>query len=218
MASLEHNMSKLKVREKAEKLGVDRAVASHGGGGGRHRSSKKSFQAVLYPKTASSNTTIEQRVRSLQKSVQNTAGIGRIMENIADIVGSSFSAPMPMPMTSDGSPDWDGPNENSFVMMPINNKKSSLHGRFVILQKLPNGMYKIAEKPSGKKKTKDDDDDDDGENRDNDDGKIKKGMIPGSRQPRRDKGTSHHWSPKGASSRGARSAGRSPKGSKSGAL
>jgi hypothetical protein len=217
MASLEHNMSKLKVREKAEKLGVDRAVASHSGGG--RRSAKKSFQAVLYPKTASSTTTIAQRMRSLQKSVQNTAGIGRIMENIADIVGSSFNSPMPMPMTSDGSPDWDGPNENSFVMMPINNKKSSLHGRFVILQKLPNGMYKIAEKPSGKKKkTKDDDDDDDGENRDNDEGKVSKGLIPGSRQPRKDKGASHHWSPKGASSRGARSAGRSPKGSKSGAL
>ena len=216
MASLEHNMSKLKVKEKAEKLGVDRAVASHSGG---RRSSRKSFQAVLYPKTASRNTTIEQRVRSLQKSVQNTAGIGRIMENIADIVGSSFNSPMPMPMTSDGSPDWDGPNENSFVMMPINNKKSSLHGRFVILQKLPNGMYKIAEKPSGKeKKTKDGDDDDDRDNRDNDEGKVSKGIITGSRQQRRDKGATHHWAPRGVSSRSPRTAGRGPKGSKSGAL
>lgn len=213
MASLEHQISKLKVKNTSEKLGVDRATSR---GGGRRHSSKKSFQAVLYPKTASRNTTIEQRVRSLQKSVQNTAGIGRIMENIADIVGSSFNSPMQMPMTSDGSPDWDGPGENSFVMMPINNKKSSLHGRFVILQKLPNGMYKIAEKPSGKKKKSEEDDDDD--NRDKDEGKVNKGLIAGSRQQRSDKGSTHHWSPKGASSRGARTAGRAPKGSRSGAL
>jgi hypothetical protein len=101
-------------------------------------------------------------------------------------------------------------------MMPINNKKSSLHGRFVILQKLPNGMYKIAEKPSGKKKKSEEDDDDD--NRDKDEGKVNKGIISGSRQQRSDKGSTHHWSPKGASSRGARTAGRAPKGSKSGAL
>ena len=67
MASLEHQISKLKVKNTSEKLGVDRATSR---GGGRRHSSKKSFQAVLYPKTASRNTTIEQRVRSMQTAIK----------------------------------------------------------------------------------------------------------------------------------------------------
>jgi len=65
--------------------------------------------------------------------------------------GSSYFSPMEMPMTAHGLPDWDSPKEKSFVILPINNRKSSLNGRFVILEKLPNGLYRIAENPEHKK-------------------------------------------------------------------
>ena len=206
MSVLEGHIKKFRVKTGSpDKLAVDRAATSGG-----HRS-KKSYQAVMAPKTSSPRTSIEERQRRLEKSVQkqDAKGIGRIMEHIADVIGSSFESPLMMPMTGEGNPDWDAPDKNSFVMMPINNKKSSLHGRFVILQKLPNGMYKIAEKPTKEKKKKNDDDDD---------GDVNKAGITGARKVRSDTGATHHWSPKGASIRGARAAGRSPKGSRSGAL
>lgn len=215
MSVLEGHIKKLRIKTGSpDKLAVDRATSSGG-----HSSkktpvmprSKKSYQAVMAPKTSSPRTSIEERQRRLEKSVQkqDAKGIGRIMEHIADVIGSSFESPLMMPMTGEGNPDWDAPDKNSFVMMPINNKKSSLHGRFVILQKLPNGMYKIAEKPTKEKKKKRDDDDD---------GDVSKAGITGARKVRSDMGATHHWSPKGASIRGARAAGRSPKGSRSGAL
>ena len=68
--------------------------------------------------------------------------------------GSSYFSPMEMPMTAHGRPDWESPKEKSFVILPINNKKSSLNGRFVILEKLPNGLYRIAENPQHKKQEK----------------------------------------------------------------
>jgi hypothetical protein len=208
MSVLEGHLKKLKINGGAEKLSVDRATAS----GGHSKTRRKSYQAVMAPKTSSPRTSIEERQRRLEKSVQkqDTKGIGQIMEHIADVIGSSFDSPGMMPMTGEGNPDWDAPEKNSFVMMPINNKKSSLHGRFVILQKLPNGMYKIAEKPTKDKKKKSDNDDDDDD--------VNKAGITGARKMRSDKGANHHWSPKGSSIRGARSAGRSPKGSRSGAL
>lgn len=215
MSVLEGHIKKLRIKTGSpDKLAVDRATSSGGHSSKKtpvmHRS-KKSYQAVMAPKTSSPRTSIEERQRRLEKSVQkqDAKGIGRIMEHIADVIGSSFESPLMMPMTGEGNPDWDAPDKNSFVMMPINNKKSSLHGRFVILQKLPNGMYKIAEKPTKEKKKKSDDDDD---------GDVNKAGITGARKIRSDTGATHHWSPKGASIRGARSAGRSPKGSRSGAL
>jgi hypothetical protein len=61
--------------------------------------------------------------------------------------GNSFETAIHIPMIPGGGGfDWDSPKENSFVIVPINNKKSSLHGRFVVLEKLPNGMYRIAKK------------------------------------------------------------------------
>lgn len=68
--------------------------------------------------------------------------------------GSSYFSPMEMPMTAYGRPDWESPKEKSFVILPINNKKSHLNGRFVILEKLPNGLYRIAENPEHKKHKK----------------------------------------------------------------
>ena len=91
--------------------------------------------------------------------------------------GSSYFSPMEMPMTAHGLPDWETPKEKSFVILPINNKKSSLNGRFVILEKLPNGLYRIAENPEHKKhkNKKTDQPDDPPEDRDADIDDLDKG-------------------------------------------
>ncbi|NBV82517.1 hypothetical protein EBR57_00105, partial [bacterium] len=80
------------------------------------------------------------------------------------------------------------PKENSFVILPINNKKSSLNGRFVILEKLSNGLYRIAENPEHKKhEKKDGHAKKDPENRDADIGDLDKGPH---RYPRAESGRS----------------------------
>ena len=97
---------------------------------------------------------------------------------------------MIMPLASDGSPDWESVSINKFVMMPVNNKKSALHGRFVILEKLPNGLYRVAEdveqtEKKNKRHKQDDDDDYDADetpkqhknNRDNDKEEMEKRMA-----------------------------------------
>lgn len=104
--------------------------------------------------------------------------------------GTSYRSPMIMPLASDGSPDWESVSINKFVMMPVNNKKSALHGRFVILEKLPNGLYRVAEdveqtEKKNKRHKQDDDDDYDADetpkqhknNRDNDKEEMEKRMA-----------------------------------------
>jgi len=58
----------------------------------------------------------------------------------------SIESAMHMPSTSSGKFDWEGVAPKSFVIVPINNKKSSLHGRFVILEKMENGLYRVAKR------------------------------------------------------------------------
>jgi len=104
--------------------------------------------------------------------------------------GMSYKSPMIMPLSEDGSPDWESVSIKKFVMMPVNNKKSALHGRFVILEKLPNGLYRVAEdveqtEKKNKRHKQDDDDDYDADetpkenknNRDNDKEEMEKRMA-----------------------------------------
>jgi hypothetical protein len=104
--------------------------------------------------------------------------------------GTSYKSPMIMPLSEDGSPDWESVSIKKFVMMPVNNKKSALHGRFVILEKLPNGLYRVAEdveqtEKKNKRHKQDDDDDYDADetpkenknNRDNDKEEMEKRMA-----------------------------------------
>lgn len=83
--------------------------------------------------------------RSLARRLSNT--IGKLEKG-----GDSFETAIPMPMIMGGGGfDWDAPKENTFVIVPINNKKSSLHGRFAVLEKMENGLYRIAKKEHRKK-------------------------------------------------------------------
>lgn len=59
-------------------------------------------------------------------------------------MGRTYDQPLPMPMLSSGMPDWEGPDLMNYVLMNINNEKSSLHGRSVVLQRMANGLYRIA--------------------------------------------------------------------------
>ena len=59
--------------------------------------------------------------RSLAKKLSNT--VGQLEKS-----GDSFETAIPMPMIMGGGGfDWDAPKQNTFVIVPINNKKSSLH-------------------------------------------------------------------------------------------
>lgn len=72
-------------------------------------------------------------------------------------LGQSFAAPMPMPYRDDGLPDWDAPTMGSFVSFALEN--GPLKGRVVVLKRLENGMYIIAEDDSKSKHTEDRDKD-----------------------------------------------------------
>ncbi|NBV35885.1 MAG: hypothetical protein EBR94_01270 [Bacteroidetes bacterium] len=83
--------------------------------------------------------------RSLTNKIKNS--VARLEKS-----GNSFETAIPMPTIMGGNAfDWDAPKANTFVIVPINNKKSSLHGRFVVLEKMENGLYKIAKKDHRKK-------------------------------------------------------------------
>lgn len=61
----------------------------------------------------------------------------------------SIESAIHMPVAASGKFDWEGVAPKSFVIVPINNKKSSLHGRFVILEKMENGLYRVAKRENG---------------------------------------------------------------------
>lgn len=73
------------------------------------------------------------------------------LKKVQKSLGSSYETAKMMPF-KDGRPDWESVDAHTFVIIPINNKKSSLHGRFVVLEKLPKGLYKIAKNPAHTKK------------------------------------------------------------------
>lgn len=138
---------------------------------------------------------------ALKRTVRNTTGVDDLDLHIASLSehekrpllkgdGTSYKSPMIMPLSEDGSPDWESVSIKKFVMMPVNNKKSALHGRFVILEKLPNGLYRVAEdveqtEKKNKRHKQDDDDDYDADetpkenknNRDNDKEEMEKRMA-----------------------------------------
>lgn len=58
-------------------------------------------------------------------------------------LGHAYNQPLPMPMRSDGMPDWDAPDLGAFVSFVL--ERGPLKGKVVILKRLPNGMYVIAE-------------------------------------------------------------------------
>ena len=59
-------------------------------------------------------------------------------------MGRVYDQPLPMPMLASGLPDWEAPDLMSYVLFNINNEKSNLHGRSVVLQRMANGLYRIA--------------------------------------------------------------------------
>ena len=59
-------------------------------------------------------------------------------------MGRVYDQPLPMPMLTSGLPDWEAPDLMSYVLFNINNEKSQLHGRSVVLQRMANGLYRIA--------------------------------------------------------------------------
>lgn len=81
-------------------------------------------------------------------------------------LGMTYSQPLPMPMRSDGMPDWEAPDFGSFVSYLLD--KGPLKGKVVILKRLPNGMYVIA---ADENHVKDDD------NRKKDKSKLRKEDI-----------------------------------------
>lgn len=92
----------------------------------------------------------------MERSMQNVreTDLARLQKTL-EKSGESFETAIPMPMIMGGGGfDWDSPKENTFVIVPINNKKSSLHGRFVILEKTENGLYRIAKKEHRKNMSK----------------------------------------------------------------
>lgn len=78
-------------------------------------------------------------------------------------LGHAYNQPLPMPMRPDGMPDWEAPGLGSFVSFIL--ERGPLKGKVVILKRLENGMYVIAE---DKFKSKDD------ANRDKDKDKLRK--------------------------------------------
>jgi hypothetical protein len=59
-------------------------------------------------------------------------------------MGRVYDQPLPMPMLASGLPDWEAPDLMSYVLFNIHNEKSQLHGRSVVLQRMANGLYRIA--------------------------------------------------------------------------
>jgi hypothetical protein len=59
-------------------------------------------------------------------------------------MGRVYDQPLPMPMLTSGLPDWEAPDLMSYVLFNIHNEKSQLHGRSVVLQRMANGLYRIA--------------------------------------------------------------------------
>lgn len=78
----------------------------------------------------------------------------------AVILGRTYDQPIPMPMLSNGMPDWSAPDLNSYVSLVLNGSKA-LQGRVVVLHRLPNGMYRIAADETGVKNPQDRDKDKD---------------------------------------------------------
>ena len=75
--------------------------------------------------------TLKSRKRRMQKSMS---------------LGHSYSQPLPMPMTPEGMPDWEAPDVGSYVSYAIDN--GPLKGRVVVLHRMHNGLYSIAEDDS----------------------------------------------------------------------
>ena len=61
-------------------------------------------------------------------------------------LGHSYSQPLPMPITSEGMPDWEAPDVGAYVSYAID--KGPLKGRVVVLHRMENGLYSIAEDDS----------------------------------------------------------------------
>ena len=75
--------------------------------------------------------TLKSRKRRMQKSMS---------------LGHSYSQPLPMPMTPEGMPDWEAPDVGAYVSYAIDN--GPLKGRVVVLHRMQNGLYSIAEDDS----------------------------------------------------------------------
>ena len=101
---------------------------------------KAQRRALLNLHNDKNKMTRDPMERSLTNKIEDS--IARLEKS-----GNSFETAIPMPMIMGGGGfDWDAPKENTFVIVPINNKKSSLHGRFAVLEKMSNGLYRIAKK------------------------------------------------------------------------
>lgn len=84
------------------------------------------------PKTLSDDPTLPMTEREKRASFKKSVTLGH-----------TYNQPLPMPMRQDGMPDWDAPNLGSFVSFSL--ERGPLKGKVVILKRLPNGMYVIAE-------------------------------------------------------------------------
>ena len=79
------------------------------------------------------NPTKRQKFASMDAAFGKSVPMGRV-----------YDQPLPMPMLASGLPNWDAPDLMSYVLFNINNEKSNLHGRSVVLQRMANGLYRIA--------------------------------------------------------------------------
>ena len=59
--------------------------------------------------------------------------LNRVKKSLS--LGDLFETAAMLPRMLNGEHDWDGARKNSFVMIRINNKKSDLDGRHVILER-----------------------------------------------------------------------------------
>lgn len=117
--------------------------------------SKDRADAILASSTRRASASARRknpRLKNVEKSLNKSVTLGH-----------AYNQPLPMPMRADGMPDWDSPQPGLFVSFAL--ERGPLKGKVVILKRLANGMYVIAE---DKFRSKDD------ANRDKDKGKLRK--------------------------------------------
>lgn len=79
--------------------------------------------------------------------------LNRVKKSLS--LGDLFETAAMLPRMLSGAHDWNAPRKNSFVMIRINNRKSDLDGRHVILERTENGTYRIAKRPDSHNEKRD---------------------------------------------------------------
>lgn len=145
-------LQKSKRRQNKKHPGFDKVSSSIAR---KQNVSQEQADAILAAKTRTAGKAAQHanpRLKNVQRSFSKSVTLGH-----------AYNQPLPMPMRPDGMPDWDAPDLGAFVSFAM--ERGPLKGKVVILKRLANGMYVIAE---DKFHSKDD------ANRDKDKSKLRK--------------------------------------------